>query len=133
MRRRTLDKRKCTPRPETKPDTDVHGLVRRLVKQVVANAAPAVSADNLGEVVILDVQLDGVRCQLVRAFEVILSPREREIARMVAKGYPNKTMAAVLEISVWTVGAHLRRIFTKLGIGSRAAMVARLMEIGMLE
>ena len=64
---------------------------------------------------------------------VVLSPREREIARMVARGYPNKTIAGVLEISLWTVGTYLRRVFAKLGVGSRAAMVARLMEEGLLK
>ncbi len=61
-----------------------------------------------------------------------LSPRELEIARMVAAGNPNKTIAAVLDISAWTVGTHLRRIFSKLRVTSRAAMVARLMERRML-
>ncbi len=54
-----------------------------------------------------------------------LSPREIEIVRLVAKGYPNKTIAGILEISTWTVAAHLRRIYLKLGVHSRAAMVAR--------
>jgi DNA-binding CsgD family transcriptional regulator len=57
-----------------------------------------------------------------------LSPRESEIARMVAKGYANKTIASLLDISSWTVSSHLRRIYTKLGVGSRAAMVAQLLE-----
>ena len=47
---------------------------------------------------------------------------------MVAKGYPNKTIAGVLNISCWTVCTHIRRIFAKLGVASRAAMVARLLE-----
>ena len=54
-----------------------------------------------------------------------LSPREQEIVHMVAKGYPNKTIAAVLEISSWTVSTHLRRVFAKVGVRTRAAMVAR--------
>ena len=58
----------------------------------------------------------------------MLSPREQEIARMVAEGYPNKTIAAVLDISSWTVCTHMRRIFAKLNVRSRAAMVARLLE-----
>src|SRR5262249_6535540 len=80
--------------------------------------------------VILDVQIDGIRVLLTRADVTeergrpLLSPREHEIARMVAKGYPNKTIAGVLEISTWTVSTHLRRMFAKLGVGSRAAMVA---------
>jgi hypothetical protein len=47
---------------------------------------------------------------------------------MVAKGYPNKTIAGILNISSWTVCTHMRRIFAKLGVASRAAMVARLLE-----
>jgi DNA-binding CsgD family transcriptional regulator len=88
--------------------------------------------------VILDVEVDGVRYLLVRSppkpphTPAMLSPREPEIARMVAKGYPNKTIAAVLDISSWTVGTHLRRIFAKLGVGSRAAMVAQLLKDGLL-
>jgi len=46
---------------------------------------------------------------------------------MVAKGYPNKTIAAVLEISTWTVNTYLRRMFAKLNVGSRAAMVAKVL------
>lgn len=85
---------------------------------------------------ILDIEVDGFRCVLIQRPPrsllmpppVALSPREQEIARMVAKGYPNKTIAAVLDISVWTVSSHLRRIFAKYGVASRAAMVARLLE-----
>ena len=47
---------------------------------------------------------------------------------MVARGLPNKAIAAVLEISSWTVGTYLRRMFAKLGVTSRAAMIAKLME-----
>jgi DNA-binding CsgD family transcriptional regulator len=59
-----------------------------------------------------------------------LSPREQEIVRMVAKGHPNKVIADVLNISPWTVCTHLRRIFAKMGVASRAAMVARNSAIG---
>ena len=43
---------------------------------------------------------------------------------MVARGHTNKTIARVLDISLWTVSTHLRRVFAKLGVSSRAAMVA---------
>jgi DNA-binding CsgD family transcriptional regulator len=81
----------------------------------------------------MDVEIDGVRCLLVRSEKptktvVRLSPREQEIVRMIAKGYPNKAIAAVLEISGWTVCTHLRRVFAKLGVSSRAAMVAKILE-----
>jgi DNA-binding CsgD family transcriptional regulator len=79
----------------------------------------------------LDFESDGIRCVLLRTQlngddPPPLSPREQEIARMVARGFPNKAIAAVLEISTWTVGTYLRRIFAKLGVTSRAAMVAKL-------
>jgi two-component system nitrate/nitrite response regulator NarL len=59
---------------------------------------------------------------------VSLSPRELSIARLIAQGLPNKHISLVLEISPYTVATHLRRIFVKLGVSSRAAMVARLHE-----
>jgi DNA-binding CsgD family transcriptional regulator len=55
-----------------------------------------------------------------------LSPREQQIAGMVAAGDTNGVIAHRLGISTWTVAAHLRRIFEKLGVHTRAAMVARL-------
>ena len=82
-----------------------------------------------GQAVLLDVEQGGLRCVVLRAeadtVRVKLSPREQEIARMVAKGYPNKTIAAVLEISTWTVNTHLRRMFAKLDVHSRAALIAK--------
>lgn len=89
-----------------------------------------------GGEVLLNVELDGIRCLFTRPATPMprslnhLSAREQEIARMVAKGYPNKTIAAVLDISCWTVNTHLRRIFAKLGVHNRAAMVAALLEEG---
>jgi DNA-binding CsgD family transcriptional regulator len=55
----------------------------------------------------------------------LLTARELEVATLVAGGRPNKQMAAALGISEWTVSTHVRRIFAKLGVDSRAAMVAR--------
>ena len=116
-------------------------LVQRFAEQVMnylRSFPPREQGDDAQEV-ILDIAVDGVRCLLVRlppkppGMQVMLSPREQEIARMVAKGYPNKTIAAVLDISSWTVGTHLRRIFAKLGVGSRAAMVAKLLQEGLMQ
>jgi DNA-binding CsgD family transcriptional regulator len=87
------------------------------------------------EQVLMDADLDGQRYLLIRmpAIErkaAPLSPREVEIVRLVAEGRPNKVIAAVLEISSWTVCTHVRRVFAKLGVTSRAAMIARLAEFG---
>ena len=117
---------------ESRPPEQQEGLsdVRHLAEDLVR----AARRSDPREGVLLDLEVDGVRCVLVRRHseaghvDVALSPREREIARMVAKGYPNKVIARVLEISSWTVSTHLRRIFAKLGVSSRAAMVAHLLE-----
>jgi DNA-binding CsgD family transcriptional regulator len=54
-----------------------------------------------------------------------LTKREGEIAILVARGNSNKQIAIQLNISEWTVSTHLRRVFIKLGVDSRAAMVYR--------
>jgi DNA-binding CsgD family transcriptional regulator len=87
----------------------------------------------VNEEIILDVDLDGSHYLLIRLPKedrphVHLSPREQEIVRMVAKGHSNKIIADILNISSWTVCTHLRRIFAKLGVSSRAAMVAKTLE-----
>lgn len=67
------------------------------------------------------------------ASHVSLSPREREIVRLVAKGLPTKAIATTLELSPWTVCTHLRRIFSKLGVKSRAEMVASALQHNLLD
>lgn len=110
--------------------------LRTLVEGVLQCARSTVTPppDGPGQVV-LDVEQDGFRCVILCSAAVeervetpLLSPREQEIARMVARGLPNKAIAAVLEISSWTVGTYLRRMFSKLGVSSRAAMIAKLMD-----
>ncbi|MGA0594631.1 helix-turn-helix domain-containing protein [Enterovirga sp. CN4-39] len=48
-----------------------------------------------------------------------LSPREQDIARLVADGLSNKEIGIYLGISHWTVSAHLRHMFVKLSIDRR--------------
>jgi DNA-binding CsgD family transcriptional regulator len=121
-------------KPRAVASEGVEASVQKLVNVVEDLQLPPESNGD-GQTVLLDVEVDDVRCILIRLprnsrTQVMLSPREHEIVRMVAQGYPNKTIAAVLDISSWTVGTHLRRIFAKLGVGSRAAMVARFLERG---
>jgi DNA-binding NarL/FixJ family response regulator len=111
-------------------------LIRKLVAQACNEPESSAEGSNNGKgQIIIDAEVDGVRCLLTRleksqVSRISFSPRESEIARMVAKGYPNKTIASVLEISSWTVCTHMRRMFAKLGVSSRAAMVARMMDTG---
>jgi DNA-binding CsgD family transcriptional regulator len=100
------------------------------VRSLLRHASVRDSSVEDGQEILLDTCVDGSRYLLVRvppAADPVapLSPREQEIVRMVSRGFPNKVIADVLSISPWTVGTHLRRIFAKLGVTSRAAMVAR--------
>ena len=55
-----------------------------------------------------------------------LSPREMEVARLVALGLPNKLVGRELDISEKTVHVHRHHVMEKTGVGS-AAELARLM------
>jgi DNA-binding NarL/FixJ family response regulator len=114
-------------------------MIRPLVDTIkkATTGKPVEQVESSSEEVLIDTVVDGARYLLVRlpqstGCRIRLSPREQEIVRMVAKGHPNKVIADVLNISSWTVCTHLRRIFAKLGVGSRAAMVAQLLEMKIL-
>jgi ATP/maltotriose-dependent transcriptional regulator MalT len=61
-----------------------------------------------------------------------LSPRELEIVRLVADDLTNAEIAERLIISPRTVTTHLDRIYTRLGINSRTALVRYAIEVGLL-
>jgi len=53
-----------------------------------------------------------------------LSPRERDILDLIGQGQTNKAIARALAIAPETVKTHVKRIFVKLGVESRAQAVA---------
>jgi DNA-binding NarL/FixJ family response regulator len=54
-----------------------------------------------------------------RRDDLELSPREREVLALVARGLPNKRIALQLAISEKTVKAHLTNIFERIGVSDR--------------
>src|SRR5665213_3344228 len=54
-----------------------------------------------------------------------LSPREREVLALLARGYLYKEIAESLKISVPTVNTYIRRIYEKLHVRSRSQAVAK--------
>lgn len=54
-----------------------------------------------------------------------LSPREREILNLIAKGYMNKEIAERLHIVVQTVCTHVRSIYGKLHVRSRSEAIIK--------
>lgn len=61
------------------------------------------------------------------AGELAISPREAEVANLLARGLSDRRIAEYLTISPHTVKRHLERIYAKLEVGSRAAALARLL------
>jgi len=57
-----------------------------------------------------------------------LTSRETEILDRIARGLETKEIAAALDISERTIGSHLRNIYEKLHVHSRAAAVARFLQ-----
>ncbi|MEV6338818.1 LuxR C-terminal-related transcriptional regulator [Nocardia vinacea] len=66
----------------------------------------------------------GVRIQRSERGIDKLTPQEETVAEMVARGMSNREVAAELFVSTKTVQYHLTRIYSKLGIRSRAELAA---------
>ncbi|MGE5617594.1 MAG: LuxR C-terminal-related transcriptional regulator [Candidatus Woesearchaeota archaeon] len=63
----------------------------------------------------------------------VLSPREREVLRLIAAGADRQEIADELTISVATVRTHVRNILRKLNARNRAHAIALAMQHGLLE
>lgn len=111
-------------------DADSREPLAAALELLAADIRAGVLRQDPPDGVLLDVVIGNVRCQLTEHAETLmvsLSPRERQIARMVAAGRTNQAMASALDISVWTVSTHMRRIFAKLAVSNRAEMVAHVL------
>ena len=64
-----------------------------------------------------------------RASSENLSPREREVLELLARGYLYKEIAGSLHISMPTVNSHIRRIYEKLHVRSRSQAIAKFTHI----
>ena len=62
-----------------------------------------------------------------------LTPRERDVVGLIARGFSYRETASELEISVKTLEKHVANIFVKLGVASRYELSAVARETGFIE
>lgn len=65
-------------------------------------------------------------------FDTVLDSKEIEVLKLVANGLGNQQIGERLGVSVSTVKARLRSIFSKLGVDTRAQAVATAITVGIL-
>ncbi len=68
-----------------------------------------------------------------RSLEDEISERERDVLRLLALGHTNREIARTLYLSVRTVESHRASLLRKLGLSSRAELVAFSLRNGLLE
>jgi DNA-binding NarL/FixJ family response regulator len=94
----------------------------RAVAQGKGYLSPAVS----------DAVLDDYRRHVTDPIDLLTS-REREVLQMLAEGQTNKEIAAVLNLSVYTVEAHRGRIMEKLNVHSINELVRFALRNGLID
>jgi two-component system, NarL family, response regulator NreC len=112
----------------------VRGYV--LKSQAVYDLVQAIKQVYRGEVYLSP----GVSRAVVEAFlsksaypEERLSPRERQVVKLIGEGHTTKEVATVLGISVKTAESHRTRLMRKLDIHSTAELVRYVIRQGMVE
>jgi DNA-binding NarL/FixJ family response regulator len=61
-----------------------------------------------------------------------LTPREKEVLRLMAEGLPSRSIAADLGISYTTVRTHIRSLGGKLGVHSKLEAIVKAREMGLI-
>lgn len=116
------------PPPGPRLVLEVDGaLADQLLRAALAHDLPAeiLACDLLTQAV----EQEGLRQRAETALNR-LTPREREVTRLVSFGYTNRRIAATLVVSPETVKTHIHHALEKLGVRSKAELRLRLTEMG---
>lgn len=95
---------------------DLARVLRALGRESAADAATAAARSALAEL--------GAPMPRAPSERALLTAREREVLRLLARGDSNDAIAAALVVSVRTVERHVENIYGKLGVSGRGARVA---------
>lgn len=80
----------------------------------------------------------GIARKIVQSFQKVepivsptnkLTPRERQVLELLARGFLYKEIAAQLQLSIPTVNCYIRSIYEKLQVHSRSQAVAKLLGV----
>lgn len=122
------------------PSWDAWSSTERLIGAVssgidAARLSAAVLAMSVG-LVVIDPELSALLPVAVHREPTdppdMLTPRERQVLELVARGYPNKTIAYELGISEHTAKFHVGSLLTKLNAASRTEVVTNATRRGLL-
>jgi DNA-binding NarL/FixJ family response regulator len=61
-----------------------------------------------------------------------LTPREKEVLRLMAEGFPSRSIASKLGISYTTVRTHIRGLGSKLAVHSKLEAIVKARELGLI-
>jgi len=61
-----------------------------------------------------------------------LTPREKQVLRLMAEGHPSRDVAARLGISYTTVRTHIRSLGSKLAVHSKVEAIVKARELGLI-
>lgn len=81
---------------------------------------------------VLEGYLEGKRTLKVESSWDALTPREREIMKLIAEGYKNKEIADFLCISIKTAEKHRANLMKKLDLHSVSAVTALAIQKGLI-
>jgi DNA-binding CsgD family transcriptional regulator len=98
-----------------------------LAEQCIHTARRLGMAPALADATRLADKLTGVRAGGL----TLLTPRERQIAALVADGLANRAIADALVLSERTVETHVRNLLTKLGLANRTQVAAWALRAGL--
>jgi two-component system response regulator NreC len=108
------------------------GGAAALIHAVRMVAQGGMALDWRGNTNIIEPDIAQVLARQTLPHQSILTWRERQILRLVAQGYSNAEVAALIGISPKTVDTHRSRIMEKLNLHSRADLTRYALEYGYL-
>lgn len=117
---RSVVRRLSAPAGRLIPDQDLLALAAAVRPGSAMTIDAAATCEIGAPVVIVHLPARAPRQLSLRG----LTPREHEVAALVARGWRNQEIAAQLGISLATVKDHVHRVLARTGLRSRAGLAA---------